>query len=262
MNAYEEKKQARVERYEALAEKHRAAADAACNRAHEMADAIPFGQPILVGHHSEGRDRRYRERISRTYDKGHEEYKKSEYYAQKARGAASNTAISSDDPEAVGKLRERVEKLETLQEQLKACNKIVKSRRRDYPDEEKIRDLVALGLAEETATKLLDPANFGGPGVPAYELANNSANIRRLKERIEELEQAGQDETTEVEIGEVRILDSVEENRVQVFFPDKPDEETRRRLKSSGFRWSPRNGCWQSYRGERYLSAAKKIISP
>jgi hypothetical protein len=57
MNAYEEKQQARVERYEALAEKHRAAADAACNRAHEMASIIPFGQPILVGHHSEGRDR-------------------------------------------------------------------------------------------------------------------------------------------------------------------------------------------------------------
>jgi hypothetical protein len=186
---------------------------------------------------------------------------KAKYYEQKAQGAASNTAISSDDPDAIEKLQKKVAELEASQELMKTCNKIIRSRRKVYTDEEKIRDLIMAGLSEKNAHEVMNPGRFGGQGFAGFYLSNNSANIRRLKQRIEELEQAGQDETTEVEIGEVRILDSVEENRVQVFFPDKPDEETRRRLKSSGFRWSPRNGCWQSYRGERYLAAAKSIVS-
>jgi hypothetical protein len=43
----------------------RVAGQALYDDAHRMADAIPFGQPILDGHHSEGRDRRYRDRIHR-----------------------------------------------------------------------------------------------------------------------------------------------------------------------------------------------------
>lgn len=261
MNSYEEKKQERVERYAALAEKHRAAAAATCSRAREMASAIPLGQPILVGHHSEGRDRRYRARIDQTYRKGIEHQKKAEYYAQKARSAATNTAISSDDPDAVEKLRERVAKLEETHAKMIAVNKVAKSRRKNYSDDEKIRDLVAMGIREDTAAKLLDPSNFGGVGIPGYELSNSSANIRRLKQRIEELERTAQDETTEIEIGDVRIVDNVEDNRVQVFFPGKPADDVRKRLKSSGFRWSPRNRCWQSYRGAGYLAAAQKIVS-
>ncbi|MEE8059026.1 MAG: DUF3560 domain-containing protein [Pseudomonadales bacterium] len=38
-------------------------------RAKDMAPVIPFGQPILVGHHSEHRDRRYRDRIHNTFVK-------------------------------------------------------------------------------------------------------------------------------------------------------------------------------------------------
>lgn len=44
-------------------------ADSLHQRAGEMAGVIPFGQPILVGHHSEGRDRNYRRRIGDTFDR-------------------------------------------------------------------------------------------------------------------------------------------------------------------------------------------------
>jgi len=49
---------AKAERYEASAEAAQAAAD-------RISDAIPFGQPILVGHHSEGRHRRDLDRMHR-----------------------------------------------------------------------------------------------------------------------------------------------------------------------------------------------------
>ncbi len=64
---------ARLEdRADALGEKadrKASAADALHDRAHRMADAIPFGQPILVGHHSEKRDRNYRAKMVATMDR-------------------------------------------------------------------------------------------------------------------------------------------------------------------------------------------------
>ena len=37
-----------------------------------MAEAIPFGQPMMPDHHTYGRDRNYRNRMSRTYDRAFE----------------------------------------------------------------------------------------------------------------------------------------------------------------------------------------------
>ena len=40
--------------------------------ARDMASIIPFGQPILVGHHSEKRDRNYRGRIHKKFERSFE----------------------------------------------------------------------------------------------------------------------------------------------------------------------------------------------
>lgn len=53
-------------------------------RARDMGEAIPFGQPILVGHHSEGRDRNLRGRIHNTYGKAFALQDKAKHYEQKA----------------------------------------------------------------------------------------------------------------------------------------------------------------------------------
>ena len=84
MNDYELKQEARRERYERKAEQLRAEAIRLHDQAHDMASVIPFGQPILVGHYSEGRDRRYRERIHNTFGKAFATMDKADYYAQKA----------------------------------------------------------------------------------------------------------------------------------------------------------------------------------
>ncbi len=68
--AHEIHQEARRGRLTAAAEKTRGEAAAALGGASRMMDGIPFGQPILVGHHSERRDRRYRERITNKIHKG------------------------------------------------------------------------------------------------------------------------------------------------------------------------------------------------
>lgn len=54
---------ARAARLQQASERQETAADAAETRRRRIADGIPFGQPILVGHHSEGRHRRDLRRI-------------------------------------------------------------------------------------------------------------------------------------------------------------------------------------------------------
>jgi hypothetical protein len=49
-----------------------------------MVEYIPLGQPILVGHHSEKRDRNFRAKIHSTMGQAVQEQKKADYYEQKA----------------------------------------------------------------------------------------------------------------------------------------------------------------------------------
>ena len=106
MNNYEEKKQAKIDRYEELAEKNRAAGEALLENTREERNQIPFGQPILVGHHSEKRHRNHLNRMNNRDDKGFELLKKAEHYERKAKSAQDSNSISGDDPEAVLKLKE------------------------------------------------------------------------------------------------------------------------------------------------------------
>ena len=62
------------------------------------------------------------------------------------------------------------------------------------------------------------------------------------------------------ELGWVELRQNVEADRVQLVFPDKPDEATRRLLKSEGFRWSPRWGAWQRHLNNAGLAAADKVL--
>lgn len=77
----------RAERSEARAQKAQEHSDSLYKTASEMASIIPFGQPILVGHHSEHRDRKYRERIHNTMGRSVKEQEKVGYYEDKSANA-------------------------------------------------------------------------------------------------------------------------------------------------------------------------------
>lgn len=84
-----------------------AQSQAAHDRATTMASAIPFGQPILIGHHSEQRDRRYRQRITDTYDKSFRLASE----AQGAQHAADTAAATTGARYSVETVGNRIETL-------------------------------------------------------------------------------------------------------------------------------------------------------
>lgn len=243
---YYAKKEARIQRYQDLAERKKVEGNAIIGQAHKMAEAIPFGQPILVGHYSEKRDRNYRDKIHNKFGKGFETLETAEHYKRKADAAIDNDAISSDAPDAIKLLKEKLQSLKESHALMLAGNKIIRNKK--LTAEQKIAELVKIGLEEKRATDKLKPDALGDIGFPRYAITNSSANIRNVEKRIEFLEKRANDVTTEITIGDFSIVNSVEDNRIMVFFPFTPDEGIRSFLKARGFRWSPSNRAWQAYR--------------
>lgn len=83
-----------------------------------------------------------------------------------------------------------------------------------------------------------------------YHLSNNLQNIKRIEERIKELEakEAVRNEApeTEFEFEGGKVVLNYEADRVQIFFNQKPEEAKRTELKRNGFRFAPsQNNAWQ-----------------
>ncbi|ONH58356.1 hypothetical protein CcI49_23155 [Frankia sp. CcI49] len=91
--------------YAQNAAKRSAAAEAG---AREIQKHIPFGQPVLVGHHSEAGHRRVLARIDRGWDKAVEEGRKANHWA----GRANSAEISQQYRENVYVTLRRIDKLE------------------------------------------------------------------------------------------------------------------------------------------------------
>jgi hypothetical protein len=83
---------ARVERRTARATRKFAEGDRRRAGSRTIAQGIPFGQPILIGHHSEGRHRRALERIEAGYRAAFAAYDYAEHLASTAAGAEANEA--------------------------------------------------------------------------------------------------------------------------------------------------------------------------
>lgn len=255
MNRYEAKQQRRRERLEQRAARIETEGASAHARARAMADAIPFGQPILIGHHSEKRDRNYRAKIVGTFRKAFELNDQAKVLRARA-AAVGSAGVSSDDPDALAKLQAKLEKLEGRQALMRDANAAIRSGDHD--------ELGRLGLSASVVAGLLTPDYLGRIGFPDYALKNNGAEIRRLKKRIAHLEAVAAAETKTVELpGGIRIVENTEANRLQIFFPGKPDDAMRARLKAHSFRWAPSEGAWQRHlgNGARWAAYAALGIS-
>ena len=168
--------------------------------------------------------------------------------------------IMSDDPTAIPQLQARVAAAEKLQERMKTANSIIKKFNKPGSLFNVTDELVKAGFSEAQASQLLKPDFCGRIGFPPYELTNNNANIKRMKDRLIEITAKQADVATEEVINGVTLSENVEENRVQLFFDGKPPRDVIEELKRRGFKWSPTRDCWQRHRSSEATYQAKKII--
>ena len=167
--------------------------------------------------------------------------------------------IMADDADAGKRLADKIANLEAWQARMKAVNATIRKHAK-AGIEAQMTAVVALDFFGKTlARQLLTPDVLGRIGYAPYEIANNAANIRRLKGRavIVERNQTAPEVTTEGAAARVEEVPS--ENRVRLFFPGKPDVQVRTTLKSGGFRWTPSIGCWQAYLNAGTVALARRV---
>lgn len=249
-----ERQEERAERYRQYAENSDKRAAAAFNASNEAVAGIVPGQPILVGHHSERAHRRAVERSNDAMGRCVRESEKAAYYRQKAEAVESNDNIYIGDDDAIERLEAKVADLTHKQDVMKAVNKIIRNKK--LLRSLKIDQLILLGFSASKSEWAVDN-NFQFAG---YELTNNNAKINAAKKQLEKARKFADTDDRESKVGDITIEECFSENRVRIYFPAKPNEETRSQLKRHGFRWSPRNECWQSYINNwalRYINELK-----
>ncbi|MHA7900784.1 MAG: hypothetical protein ACX94B_13045 [Henriciella sp.] len=176
---------------------------------------------------------------------------------------APGEAIRSNNPDAPELLRAKIEKLEARQEFMKRANREVKKALKVPEGEQSTFLCEQLGIDEATARKMLEPSYMGRVfAFGGYELSNNLANIKRLKQRLDNIEANKERGSKEVEVPVegVRYVENVEAMRAQLIFDGKPDPETRKILKSNGFRWAPSQGAWQRHLNNNGRRAAERVV--
>ena len=167
--------------------------------------------------------------------------------------------ISADDPQAVQKLEKKLESLEKSQETMKSVNAYYRKHKTldgcpHLPPEE----------LEKLKADMASSWHLEDKPFATWALSNNSAEIRRVKDRIKSLSQQKEIGFVGWEFDGGKVEANTEANRLQIFFEDKPDEATREALKSNGFRWSPKAGAWQRQLTSNAYYAADyvKAIAP
>jgi Domain of unknown function (DUF3560) len=169
---YRERREARAERLHDWAASREAKADAAHEAAHRIADGIPFGQPILVGHHSEGRARRDQSRMDSSMRASIDNARMADRHESRAANieAQLQASIYSDDENAVEALEARIATLEAKRDRIKAEN---------------------AAYRKEHKAELAGLSVYGRDQVmphPGWELTNLSGNISRNRKRLEGLQ--------------------------------------------------------------------------
>ncbi len=201
---------------------------------------------------------RKKEKQNAAADKNMQEFTEIQGLLDKIRSTGMG-GISADDPNAVSKLESKLAKLETLQETMKAVNAYYRKHKTldgcPHLSPEQIEKL----KASMSGSYRANPKPF-----ESYQLSNNNAEIHRLKNRITAL-------TRRKELGYVgwefdggRVEANTADNRLQIFFDEKPDKEIREELKGNGFRYAPSAEAWQRQLNDNAIYAADciKCIQP
>lgn len=181
------------------------------------------------------------------------------YYMRKIENLLMNTTIYSNDELAIEKLQDRIAELEENQKMMKDVNAYY--RKNGNLDEcDILPDNIKRKVLENMQIHTWDNKPFA-----SYELTNNNADIRRNKERLEQLQKLKEraEEKSEdkyIQVDGLKVEEDANDMRIRIIFDDIPSAETRDLLKHWGFKWSPKNSAWQRQLTTNGIYATKKVL--
>ena len=162
--------------------------------------------------------------------------------------------IRQDDPQAIPKLQKKLAGLEKAQETMKAVNAYYRKHGTldgcPHLSPENIENLKA---------DMASGWHYENKPFQSWELSNNNAEIRRVRQRIESLTRANEVAYVGWKFDGGHVEANREQGRLQVFFDGKPEADARQQLKENGFRWAPSVGAWQRLLNDNAYYASDRI---
>ena len=179
------------------------------------------------------------------------------YYYNKIAGILMNTTIYSGDALAIEKLENKLADAQEAHEEMKAANA-------HYRKNNTMKGY--LNLTDEAADKwdkaILNGYSFQQMPYASYELTNSNGRMKQIRDRIALLKrekEAGNKEYDCEDLG-FTVKEDKDIMRLQLRFDGKPDDNTRKTLKSNGFVWAPSQGAWQRQLTNNARWALKYVI--
>ena len=162
-----------------------------------------------------------------------------------------NSVIRADDPRAVVMLKENLEGFEGRQEDMQKVNDYYKAN----------GTVVGCpGIDKETAVQLDGRVNeHQSTPYPGRFFKDNFAEINRLKSNIDRLENKPETMFKGWPFNKGEAVINLANNRLQLMFAEKPNDDERTVLKKNGFKWAPTAKAWQRPLDFKSMTAAERI---
>ena len=165
--------------------------------------------------------------------------------------------ILSKNQDAVELLEEKIAKLEEEHKQKLYWNKY-------YKKNGTLKGAEGLG---DKQIEIVEDFVRRNPSFAPFSVTNDTANIRRYKQRLEKMKAAKATGTKIEAVNEennnelFKVVKNTKLMRLQLIFTDKPNDEVRTILKKNSFRWSPKNNAWQRQLTENGMFALKRVVN-
>lgn len=187
----------------------------------------------------------------------------------------NGTAITSHAPNAVEQLKAKLHECEQSQEMMKAANKIVCAVFKNG-SEAGVTDatrsscaaklMPVLNISMLEALQMLKPTDYSRKvhAFWPYQLSNNNQEIRRIQQRIKDVEtlQMTIPDIAQTLPNGIEVRKS-EDGKIEIHFGFKPDQETRAYLTLKSFKFSRyRNNAWVRRISTNAIAVFKRDIKP
>lgn len=170
--------------------------------------------------------------------------------------------ISANDPLASKKLQAKLEYQQESQQRMKDANAY-------YRKNGSMKGFE--GFSESTNAKIDAAMSSSGSSKPfaSYSLTNNNAQIKATQQRLAQQQKLDAARSSSSSSGGSAggfsfkggsVVQNTGINRLQIKFDSIPDASMRAKLKSEGWRWSPREQAWQRQLTANAESSAKRIL--